>query len=1309
MAPASRRTIYVNQEDAALDEAEISAVITSQNAVPIIAERAMYANVAGQVFGAGHESAGLPAPSAQWFLAEGATGPFFNLFILVANPTATPAPLDVRYLLTDGRIITRRHTAAANSRLTIGVHAEHADLANAAMSAIVTSTTGVPVLVERAMWWPANAPAWYEAHASAGATATGTVWATADGEAGGPSGAETYLLIANTGSYAGSARVTLVFEDGGTASRTVPLLPFSRRNVAVGEDFPEAAGRRFGAIVESLGAQPAPIVVERAIYSNAGGVVWAAGSNLVATPLTARAEVPVIVAPPHQAGGIASPMTVAGILGGDPEAPAHTAIPDVVAESTTPPGEIVTNADGVRLVRTKLDIGFVRAATVAQLNSVLDAIGGRIVNAIAGVTVVTVRIPDPGSLPALEGLAARIRSLPGVTTVAPVLVREEEALPPTTTGSSLGLATIDHLIAARAPAAWNVAAALSQSDQPLLVVEDYFGNGPPNAAVDAGMVTSDFSNDGLRAHGYHVLATILGRFASVPSLGAGPNEVAGLFPRRVDARIVDMQATALPDGTAIENAVLRLVRDLPRRVVLNSSTGLEAPLAVAAITPLAVNWITKVRTAGTDGTSLEGKFLHVKAAGNDSSVLAALASEVGAAALLANLVDGTGAPVSNSTNALLVENVLNTASEPFEPGCRRATSNVGGTIAAVGTAVFSLMDPGSTAGDKNGTSMATPQVAALAIYLWTLAPSLTPPQVMARLRATARPGVAQTDPLCSTIASATAPVIDAYAAVLSADEGLAAPRVRQTLLDVVDTAGAATPDGTFDEHDVQRFLDELDTRTGATFDYSRFDLNGDGRTGGATRSRFDLDANVLPAWSSVTLEVEGVSVAFDEARLTDLEILCYYAYSSVYDGDDDARGSILQSACLPPIVTVTPSTVTLEPTATQQFSATVAGVPDQSVTWSATAGTIAATGLFTAPATAATVTVTVRATSVADPRAFGEAIVTVDGRAQSNARLVIGQSDMPVGHIRAFVDLTGFTLMRPLSERDAVIAAFNEELTRVRVGTLTFFVGEPVAFTYAYTATDLGGVQISAQNGAVVDVTVGNVRPDPTDPGLFGSGRLYLVGLDGTVRMQAGAVEQIDVDGSRGSITAGVLSARGVRVGSAIGSPGLTVDLTVGAVHHGAVQRVGQRGGPFPRRRPSARRPAEAPDLLPEQQHHAAGRHSAGRRHDRQEYPAPGAESGGYQHHRRQPRDHRESRLQRRRCHGLGLPAVGRREPDGLGEPAMTVTLPSRRPSRHHFRRCPWPPSRRESHARATVQSRFTVAGATPSTAAVSSMVSPAK
>ena len=38
-------------------------------------------------------------------------------------------------------------------------------------------------------------------------------------------------------------------------------------------------------MVESLGATPAQIVVERAMYSNANGVVWAAGTNALATKL----------------------------------------------------------------------------------------------------------------------------------------------------------------------------------------------------------------------------------------------------------------------------------------------------------------------------------------------------------------------------------------------------------------------------------------------------------------------------------------------------------------------------------------------------------------------------------------------------------------------------------------------------------------------------------------------------------------------------------------------------------------------------------------------------------------------------------------------------------------------------------------------------------------------------------------------------------------------------------------------------------------------------------------------------------------
>ena len=138
------------------------------------------------------------------------------------------------------------------------------------------------------MWWPGpeiTPNFWYEAHNSPGATTTGTRWALAEGEVGGPSGLETYVLIANTSPTTGSARVTLHFEDGSTVQRVYPLQANSRSNVSVAPDFPSAAGRRFGVMVESLGATPAEIVVERAMYSSAGGAVWAAGTNALGTRL----------------------------------------------------------------------------------------------------------------------------------------------------------------------------------------------------------------------------------------------------------------------------------------------------------------------------------------------------------------------------------------------------------------------------------------------------------------------------------------------------------------------------------------------------------------------------------------------------------------------------------------------------------------------------------------------------------------------------------------------------------------------------------------------------------------------------------------------------------------------------------------------------------------------------------------------------------------------------------------------------------------------------------------------------------------
>lgn len=285
VAPLSRFNIWVDREDQRLASTDVSAVIASTNGVPIIVERSMYMNTGGVVFGAGHNSAGVTAPATRWFLAEGATGPYFDLFVLIANPNTSTAQVRATYLLTTGQQVVRTYTVAPNSRFNIWVDREHAWLADAAVSTTVESTNGVPVIVERTMWWPGTAGSWLESHNSPGATSTGTSWAVASGESGGSGNIKTYVLIANTSAAAGSVRVTLMLEDGQTAERTFALAASSRFNVDVSAVFTQAAGKRFGVVVASVGATPLQLAVEAAMYWDAQGRTWAAGTNALATRL----------------------------------------------------------------------------------------------------------------------------------------------------------------------------------------------------------------------------------------------------------------------------------------------------------------------------------------------------------------------------------------------------------------------------------------------------------------------------------------------------------------------------------------------------------------------------------------------------------------------------------------------------------------------------------------------------------------------------------------------------------------------------------------------------------------------------------------------------------------------------------------------------------------------------------------------------------------------------------------------------------------------------------------------------------------
>jgi hypothetical protein len=142
-------------------------------------------------------------------------------------------------------------------------------------------TAQLPIIVERSQYWPDPAPQWYEAHNSFGVTDLATKWGLAEGRVGGADNAQTYILLATSRDNA-NVKVTFLRETGIPVQKTFVVSSHQRFNIAVGgSQVPEITNERFGVLIEST----APIAVERALYWDAGGAVWAAGSNATATRL----------------------------------------------------------------------------------------------------------------------------------------------------------------------------------------------------------------------------------------------------------------------------------------------------------------------------------------------------------------------------------------------------------------------------------------------------------------------------------------------------------------------------------------------------------------------------------------------------------------------------------------------------------------------------------------------------------------------------------------------------------------------------------------------------------------------------------------------------------------------------------------------------------------------------------------------------------------------------------------------------------------------------------------------------------------
>lgn len=572
------------------------------------------------------------------------------------------------------------------------------------------------------------------------------------------------------------------------------------------------------------------------------------------------------------------------VLGGKPGSPAFGAIADVDRAVRHPGADV--GSGGV--VRTELVVTFTGGTTVARANAALKAVGARIVESLPHDLRVAVAIPDAGTQAALNGIARVLRAQKGVARAELSSLVAPSSLPPGmgSPPDAIEDADIRHLIGAGLPAAWNAMAAMTVS-QPTVLVLDFFGGGPLTSEIDAS-VTGDLdpvSGIDPEDHGYHVVGIIAANHAD-NSFPFGP--ITGAFPGRSQMVAENIQGET---GETVGDRIIRLAEGTPGRIVLNTSLQNTTADTVGDARAKGNSWVRRIRDAG-----LENRLFNASSAGNHARD-STLWSERNAASVRADL----GVPPLRNT--VSVENVMTASTPDHRPGCPHATSNFNAHIAAPGTDVWSFDHTGHLL-ELTGTSMAAPLVAGLVEYLWTLAPDLRAQDIRNALIANAGPPAAGCDSLA-------APIADAYAATLSLDQATmispATAPIRLAILDRDD-------DGDFDEDDLTKWADVLDPPgpvTARTF--GRGDANGDGFVGGNGTRAFDLDrigstrAGATDVSTDVSQTVEGAEMSFDETALTDAQIVCYYAYSTLFTASSpDNREELVDpdANCPKPLFTV---------------------------------------------------------------------------------------------------------------------------------------------------------------------------------------------------------------------------------------------------------------------------------------------------------------------------------------------------------------------------------------------------------------------
>jgi hypothetical protein len=225
-------------------------------------------------------------------------------------------------------------------------------------------------------------------------------------------------------------------------------------------------------------------------------------------------------------------------------------------------------------------------------------------------------------------------------------------------------------------------------------------------------------------------------------------------------------------------------------------------------------------------------------------------------------------------------------------------------------------------------------------------------------------------------------------------------------------------------------------------------------------------------------------------------------------------------------VSVSPTSATLSSDQKQQFTAAIAGTSNTAVTWSTTAGSINATGLYTAPTVSSSTNVVVTATSIADSTKSASSTIAVDPLSAQPLKITTG--GLPQGQqgntYNEVFAATGGTAPYHWS---ISAGAPPTGLALNSNGELSGLPNTTGTFEFTVTVTDAGGKTASGSFTAVVSagsgfdgpaelprVTVPSAMADTPAPGAVISvdaggdlqNALNSAQCGDTIQLQAGAI-----------------------------------------------------------------------------------------------------------------------------------------------------------------------------------------------------------